>query len=920
VTLQPLTAGSYFEAGQRQITVTVVKRAQPTSPASRYRSAVSARAACWLLFAVAIALPSRSMAEPVPRLFYTDWTLVPGRVFYQGSSGEQTLVQGAAGGRIYSVKVGPDGVTYLVNANTFDVLSWTGGVPEVLYHHTTYVRDVAFDAQGRLYFSEATGAGGNGRIYRLDDAGATLFYTVVLASVGGFWAGDFAFAPDGTLYLSTGNRLGASIFRVVGGTPSVFYTDPAGSIKGFDFDAAGNIFYADWFTRIYRVTPAAVRTLEMLLPGRRIADVDVVSRSVALGPEAGRVNGVALHPGNPNILYAGGSTGGVFRSANAGSRWWLRSRGITNPNVDGLLVHPTAPATIFAVGPSGIFRSTDDGLNWTQTLAITMPLPPPAAWSNTLKQQQKNPIRYEPVTGALYAAPFCAGLYHSPNGVSWTQVYPVGPAAPLESCVTSIDVSSAGGGTVYITTPLGIRQKIGGGAWTPIGAEINDADPLVLRVAPSDPDRLYVAAMDLDGWPPNTNVWVRATAGGAFVRTTAMPPWASWFYAFSLAVHPTNALRLFFGSIPIYSTLNAATWTAAGCSDSTICGVDYRGVFFDAAGSRLFAAHDQGIFRLDLGTNTYTGLDTGLVNTQFYDLDIGSGGALYGGTQDRGAFRRAGAGTWTGVATAGSGDVLDLLAHTSNPLRLFVRTNSESVMRSDDAGATIALSPWVPSGGFWNHQLAYDAATTTVYAGTQFQGVYKSTNDGMSYIAANTGIENRRIRCLALQPGSNTVVYAGTFANGVFKTTDGSTWTPLATFPETGALVLAINPAATRVFAGTKSGVYVSTTGGASWMASSTGLPPVRVVSEIHIDPVCPCLMYAGLGYYDNGALYGGGIYQSSDGGATWTPLTAADESGLSVTSIRIDAGDRSRLHVSTYGSGVRTIFRSTVAAGGCSC
>lgn len=877
-----------------------------------------------LLFLAAVLWPSQSMAQPPLKLLYTDWTVVPGRVFYQGSGGEQTLVQAAAG-RLYSVAVGPDGVTYLADANTFDVLTWVGGAPQVLYHHTTYVRDVAFDAQGRLYLSEATGAAGTGRIYRLDDAGATLFYTVTLASVGGFWAGNFAFAPDGTLYLSSGNRVGASIYRVTGGTPVVFYTDPAGAIKGFDFDPAGNIFYADWFTRIYRVTPGAVRTTEMILPGRRLADVAAVTRSIALGPEAGRVNSVALHPSNPNILYAGGSSGGVFRSANAGSRWWLRSRGITDPNVDGLLVHPTAPAIVFAVGPSGVFRSTDEGLNWTQPLVIAQPLPPLVAWPNLLREQQKNPIRYEPTTGALYAAPFCAGLYRSPDGISWTQVYPVGPAAPLESCVTFIDVSPSGGGTVYIATPLGIRQKIGGGAWTAIGAEISDADPVVLRVAPSDPDRLYVAATQFDAWPPNTNVWVRATAGGAFTRTTLMPPWPSWFPAFSLAVHPSNALRLFFGTVSLYRTENASTWTAVTgstaidrCTDSAVCGADYRGLFFDAAGSRLFAAHDQGIFRLDLATNTYTALDAGLVNTQFYDLDVGADGALYGGTQDVGSYRRSGTGSWTPAAVGG--DVLDLLAHPTNPLKLFIRDNSESVIRSDDAGGAIAVAPFVPSGGFWNHQLAYDAASTTIYVGTQSQGVYKSVNDGMSYDAANIGIEKREIRCLALQPGSSNVVYAGTYTNGVYKTTTGANWTPLGTFPETGALVLAVNPAATRVFAGTKSGVYVSPDGGMSWTPSSTGLPAVRVLSDLLIDPVCPCLMYAGLGYYGGARWYGGGIYQSTDGGAMWTRLTATDESRASVTSIRIDPADRSRLNFSTFGSGVRAIFRSTAAPGGCSC
>lgn len=868
------------------------------------------------LFAIVFVLPSIASAQT---LLYTDWTVVPGRVYYQGSASEQTLMQAAAG-RIYSVKAGPDGGMVVVDANTYDVLTWAGGAPQVLYHHTTYVRDTAFDAQGRLYFSEATGAGGNGRIYRLDDSGPVVFYTVNLASVGGFWAGHFGFAPDGTLYLSSGNRIPASIYRVTGGVPAVFFHDPSGSIAGFDFDAAGNLYYADWFSRIYQVTPAAVRTVALTVPGRRLADVDVVTSSIAIGPEAGRVNAVALHPTNANIHYAASSSGGVFRTSNGGQRWWLRSHGLTNRSVDGILVHPAAPSTVFAVTPSGIFRSTDEGLNWTQPLAVTPPLPPPAAWPNTVKSNQKNPIRFEPSSGAIYAAPFCAGLYRSTDGVAWTQIYPPAMAAALESCVTSIDVSSAGGGTVYITTPLGIRQRVGAGAWTNIGAEISGTDPIELRVAPSSPDRLYVATTDVDGWPPNTNVWVRPTAAAAFTPTTMAPPWPNWFSSFSLAVHPTNDQRLFFGSIALYGTTNASTWTWVTCSDSTICGADYRGVMFNAAGSALFAAHDQGIYRLDLASNTFNKLDAGLVNTQFYDLDAGPDGALYGGTQDTGGFRRAGTGTWTGIATSGSGDVLDLLAHPTNPLRLFVRTNSESVMRSDDAGATIAHTPFVPSGGFWNHQLAYDAATTTIYAGTQYVGVYKSTDDGISYVAANTGIANREIRCLALQPGSSTVVYAGTVSNGMFKTTDGGTWSPLSTFPETNALAIAVNPAATRVFAGTKSGIYVSADGGSSWSPANGGLPPVRVVSELVIDPVCPCLMYAGLGYYDWGGLYGGGVWQSSDGGTNWTALTAGDEATLSVTSIRIDPADRRRLHVATYGSGVRTIFRGTAAPGGCSC
>ena len=673
---------------------------------------------------------------------------------------------------------------------------------------------------------------------------ASLFYTVSLAAVGGFWGGDFAFAPDGTLYLSSGNIVGASVYRVVGGVPTVFFTDPTGNIAGFDFDALGSIYYADWFNRIYQVTPAAVRSVVLDIPGRRFSDVAVLARSIALGPEAGRVNGVAFHPTSPQILYAASSTGGIFRTYDGGQNWFLRTRGVTNPQTDGLLVHPTAPSMVFAATPAGVFRSTDEGLSWAQVLPVTPPLPPPSL-PLFVRGSEKNPMRYDPLDGSLYAAPFCAGLYRSPDGVQWTPRYPTGPVPAAESCVTSIDVSPASGGLVYITTPSGIRQRVGGaGPWTQIGTEINDADPLVLRVAPSDPNRLYVAATKLNTWPLNTNVWVRATAGGTFVRTTVMPPWLPWFSAQSLTVHPTDALRLYFGSVALYKTTDAANWSLATCANSEICGVDYRGVAFDPTGNRLYAPHDQGIYRLDLATNTLIGwltylvcrflgllcpsptaIENGLVNTQFYDIDVGPGGTLYGGTQDTGAYRRPAGDVWQGIPSGGSGDVLDLLAHPTDPLRLFIRTNTEHLLRSTDGGKSSSPSQPLPSQGFWNHQLAYDAATTTVYAGTQFRGVYKSTDDGGTFAPANTGIATLEIRCLALQPGSRAaVVYAGTFTRGVYKTTDGgATWSALSAFPEAGALVLAFNPTATRLYAGTKGGVYLSTDGGNSWSNKQHG-------------------------------------------------------------------------------------------------
>ncbi len=717
----------------------------------------------------------------------------------------------------------------------------------------------------------------------------------------------------------------AQLYRVDAGTPVSVYAAPSGeSIAGFDFDAAGNVYYADWFHHVYRLTPAFVRTTVLDDAARRFADVDVLSRSVGLGPEAGRVLSVALHPTAANKLYAGTSGGGVFRSYNDGQFWEWRGAGLTDPRVGGVLVYPPTPTMLIASTPSGIFRSADEGASWTQVLSSPLPVPPletPYAL-NVLARREWNPVRFDQLDGSLYAAPFCAGLYRSADGgVSWVQTYGSSGMPMLEKCVTSIEVSAADGGTVYITTLGGMRKRSGGvgGTWTSFGAEIDDADPLVLRVAPSSPGRIYVLAERLDGGPHQQMVWRRDSATVPFVRATTTTPWTSWWYMFSLAVHPTNADVLYTGSPAIQrSSDGGANWVSGreGCSSSLTCGVDYHGLAFDASGNLFYAGHDQGIYKYNAAANSFTALDDGLVNTQLYDLAVGAAGTLYVAPQDMAAFRKQGMNDWESIAIPG--DVLCLLADPTNDLHIFARSNDDVVRRSLDGGTTSATAT-VPGGGFWNHQLAYHPATTTLYAGTQVHGVYKSTDDGVSFTPANTGIASLEVRCLTLVPGSNQVLYVGSYNSGVYKTINGGTsWTQLAGFPQPGALVIAVTPTGDRVYAGTSAGVFMSADDGTTWVAKNNGLPATKVVGELLIDPACPCRLYAGLGYYSGIGAYGGGIYQSTDGGNNWTPLTTGSDAALTITSLKFDPLDNSRLYASTYGSGARAIFRDT--SGGCPC
>ena len=94
------------------------------------------------------------------------------------------------------------------------------------------------------------------------------------------------------------------------------------------------------------------------------------------------------------------------------------------------------------------------------------------------------------------------------------------------------------------------------------------------------------------------------------------------------------------------------------------------------------------------------------------------------------------------------------------------------------------VNTWTSNGpeGGEVFALAIDPVTsTTLYAGTQGGGVFKSTNSGASWSAVNTGLTNTEVRALAIDPTTPTTVYAGTGSSGgVFKSTDAAkTWNAL---------------------------------------------------------------------------------------------------------------------------------------------
>jgi len=195
----------------------------------------------------------------------------------------------------------------------------------------------------------------------------------------------------------------------------------------------------------------------------------------------------------------------------------------------------------------------------------------------------------------------------------------------------------------------------------------------------------------------------------------------------------------------------------------------------------------------------------------------------------------------------------------------------------------------------------------TIYAGTHFAGIFKSTNGGGKWLPlmGSPGVVN----AIAIDPQNPTTLYAGTHppGPGIYKSIDGGNfWSPLNTGLD-GVSVwhLVIDPSHYQtVYAGTALGVLKSIDGGNSWGFINTGLPLNIVVRVLAIDPQSPMTVYAGA--WDPQTLVGG-LYKSINGGSSWDTTMPGSEavSALAISPWgRIYAGCGSGVLMSTNGGG----------------
>jgi len=654
--------------------------------------------------------------------------------------------------------------------------------------------------------------------------------------------------------------------------------------------------------------------------------------------DAGRVRNIIPVPGT-TTLYAAFSGGGVWKSLNSGTTWTPITETLGSLSVGALEMDPNNSNTLYlGLGDPfdgtglGLVKSIDGGATWMA----------PVYLGNATSIRD---LQVVPGNSSIVLAATDAGLFRSVDaGATWSVV---SLATGYTEAAGGWSIAHAGGTRFIATVEAQPSAASGntqgqvwvsadsGATWTRSTGVTSTAglERMTVATAPSSPTTVYVLASNPSG--QLADIYKSTNGGTSFValgagakrysngntearNVSALFNSQGW-YDQLLIVHPTNANLVYFGG-----ALHLAKTTDGGSTFSQVSNwlgqfslpyvhADFHAAAFDSSG-KLYVGNDGGLFVTADGGATFSdSLNVGIASHLIYDIGSSAGNrnAVIAGMQDNGTRVRVG--TTTVYNQELGGDGFDCEIHPDGKTmlgtlyysRIYKSTDGGLNWVSASTGITesnnSSSAPFVTVLATWDG----DATGNTVFTYSNTK-VYKSTNFGGSWTALGvTGLPSGiYIRGVAAAKSNGSII--GVVASGgrVFLTNNnGASWTQATATPNNGLSMssIAFDPAnANTVYVtsvapdATKAHTWKSTDFGASWTAIENGLPAGVPVNQISVDPGSSSTLYAATHL---------GVYRSLDAGASWARFGTGMPL-VNVTDLHI-LPDSSLVRAATFGRSV---------------
>jgi photosystem II stability/assembly factor-like uncharacterized protein len=616
---------------------------------------------------------------------------------------------------------------------------------------------------------------------------------------------------------------------------------------------------------------------------------------------AGRVNTLALHPENDDILLAGFSTGGIFKTTDGGVNWIpvfddqpeLSIGDITYDPQNPQIVYagtgdPNMPGTVF--NGRGLYKSTDGGDTWTY-----LALEDHGILSKVVVDHTDSRTLFVASMGNPFARDEARGIFKSTDGgTTWSQVlflssqagasdlvmHPSNPEILYASFWDRIRTNSES--VLYGPHARVYKTTDGGNTWTQLGGGLPTGimGRTGLAISVKNPNKVYALYVDTLSRP-----------GGLYVTADAGDTWSpvniqslnnayvdfGWYFG-KVRIDPNNDDDVYFPAIVLWrKEPGQGSWQIGAGAHA-----DVHDLVFGKTGRRYLAC-DGGVYRNEPGLVSWT-KSANLPTTQCYrtTYNPNTPDTYFLGAQDNGIQKgnSQALNGWTGVFPA-DGFRCAFLPYNADTF--WVEVQNGTIHRTDNGGVswhfgqralgTTDRVNWDMPFFLSKHrpELLY-AATFRLYVSHVTGGWSAVSGDLTDGIVHQPRFHT--VSCLSESPTVAELLYAGTSDGNVWRRSANGVFTNIsAGLPDRYVTSVVGSPTLpNRIFV-THSGyrdnekiphIHRSDNNGATWINISGNLPNVPVNAVFVVPQTADSII---------AIATDAGVYFTRNGGQRWQRL-----------------------------------------------
>ena len=567
-----------------------------------------------------------------------------------------------------------------------------------------------------------------------------------------------------------------------------------------------------------------------------------------IGPEGNRVIAIAGQCGNPNLIYVGAASGGIWKTIDGGLNWQPVFDDQDVSSIGALAVAASDPNIIWAgtgetnirssisIG-NGIYKSTDGGQSWEK-----MGLQKTGRFSRVVIHPQNPDIVLAAAMGHCYGPQEERGVYRTiDGGKNWERVLftdentgasditmdPQNPRNliagmwPLEIKTWQRNSGGENGGLFL--------SKDSGKSWKKCtnGLPQSPTGKIAVAYAPSDPNRIY-ALIETDQYKFKGVLWGSEDGGASWDLISYDQQYHTRPHYYSrLAVSPDNENEIWFLASRVTVSLDGGKTGDI----KRVAGHDAHDIWFDPSDpERILIAHDGGVrISLNHGKSWF---HPDLPVAQMYHVAVDQQVPyfVYGNQQDGPTYRIPSRRLAGSIITDVGGGESGFTEPDPFDNNIIWASNEQGVLTKHDlrSGMTTNVQVWpeTPVGRsprnikyrwVWCYPWILSVHLQgTLYAGSQF--VHKTTDGGYTWKIISPDLTTNNP---SMQVNSGGLTYDNV---GVDY---GTTLYAFAESPLNKELL----------WAGSNDGlVHVTRDGGETWMLVSKNipdLPPLGTVTSI---------------------------------------------------------------------------------------